>query len=201
MIGRLSGILAFGEDGMVMIDVGGIGYLVRVSATLRAHLGNDGDAITLLIDTQMRENALELYGFAKEEERRAFRLVISVQGVGAKLALSLLSAMTVEELHTAIAAKDRQALTTVPGVGGRLAARIATELADKVEVSIPVADAQEAGNTVFADALSALCNLGYERGKAWRALRQARADMSADRSDTTPALENLVPAALKVLST
>ncbi len=192
MIARLSGILSYGEDDTIIIDVGGIGYLVRVSQALRSTLGQEGDRVSLLIETHMRDNAMDLYGFLHPRERTAFRLLMTVQGVGARLALAVLSTLAVDDLHGAIMTRDHRAFSSVVGVGAKLAARICNELGDRLAKagladhaslsqaaqassqarlqSTGQSSAQSGPNRVFNDALSALCHLGYDRHQAWRAL-------------------------------
>src|SRR5215469_16365321 len=132
MIAKLTGILdRNGGDGVV-IDVGGVGYLVFCSARTQRQLPGEGEAARLLIETHVREDHIHLYGFADEGERGAFRLLTTVQGVGAKLALAILSVLVPEALTTAIMAQDKAALARAEGVGPKLAQRIVNELKDKV---------------------------------------------------------------------
>jgi Holliday junction DNA helicase RuvA len=182
MIGKLSGrIDSAGADGVVL-DVGGVGYLVSVSARTLAALPGPGGACSLLIETMVREDAITLYGFGEAAERAAFRTLLTVQGVGAKVALALLGTFSPGQLAGAIAGGDRAALSRAPGVGPRLAARLVTELKDKVgfaeavpfapvttPVPVPPSDA------LLADVLSALANLGYRRAEAEPAAAAARA--------------------------
>jgi Holliday junction DNA helicase RuvA len=184
MIAKLTGLLdRSGVDGAV-IDVGGVGYLVFCSARTLRRLPGEGEAVRLVVETHVREDHIHLYGFIDEAERAAFRLVTTVQGVGAKLALAILGVLDPDALAAAIVAQDRSALTQADGVGPKLATRIVNELRDKVS-GLPTAagttlpgSAASAGETgIAADAVSALVNLGYRRmdavgavGKAARAL-------------------------------
>lgn len=182
MIGKLSGrIDSAGTDGVV-IDVGGVGYLVSVSARTLASLPSPGGACSLLVETMVREDAITLYGFLDVAERAAFRTLLTVQGVGAKVALGLLGTLSPGQLAAAIAGGDRAVLSRAPGVGPRLAARLVTELKDKAGFADPIAFAPVSAATLappadplLADVLSALANLGYRRGEAEPAVAAARA--------------------------
>jgi Holliday junction DNA helicase RuvA len=179
MIAKLTGILDhIGPDGAV-IDVGGVGYLVFASTRTLGRLPASGGPARLLIETHVREDHIHLYGFADAAERDWFRLLTTVQGVGARLALAILSATAPEELTLAIVSQDRATLARADGVGPKLAARIVNELRDKVgglalvatNSAAPAAAAIEAGP--HADAVSALVNLGYRRAEAFGAVAAA----------------------------
>jgi Holliday junction DNA helicase RuvA len=179
MIAKLTGILDhIGPDGAV-IDVGGVGYLVFASTRTLGRLPASGGPARLLIETHVREDHIHLYGFADAAERDWFRLLTTVQGVGARLALAILSAVAPEELTLAIVSQDRATLARADGVGPKLAARIVNELRDKVgglalvatKSAAPAAAAIEAGP--HADAVSALVNLGYRRAEAFGAVAAA----------------------------
>lgn len=196
MIGRLRGIVEAVEDGKCLIDVNGVGYLVFCSSrTLEAV--PDGVA-TLLIETQVREDAITLYGFFTGAEREWFRLLTTVQGVGAKVALGILSALSPDQLVSAITGQDKAALTRAPGVGPKLALRILTELREKAgimpgggAVALPVPP----GGGAVVDALSALVNLGYKRLEAEQALAKA-----LDIHGESAGLDVLIRAGLKALA-
>jgi len=182
MIGKLTGILDGVAADHLLVDVGGVGYVVHASArTLRRH-ATPGEAVSLLIEMQVREDALTLYGFAEGTERDWFRLLLTVQGVGAKLALAILGLLSPSELTAAIVAQDKAALTRTPGVGPKLAARIVAELKDKAGKH-PVAAGQEGASVAVSgaapveDAVSALVNLGYRRTEAYGAVAKAAAQM------------------------
>ena len=172
MIGKLKGLVdSYGED-HVILDVNGVGYVVHCSARTLQHLPRPGEAVALAIETQVREDAIRLYGFASEPERDWFRLLQTVQGVGAKLALAILGVLTPAELAAAIAVQDKAMVARAPGVGARLATRIVSELKDKVPALAAVdpalvrpAGAKPAPGPV-EDAISALINLGYGRPQA-----------------------------------
>ncbi len=198
MIGRLRGVVDAIEDQRCLIDVGGVGYLVFCSTRTLAALPNPPGIATLLIETQVREDAISLYGFATSAERDWFRLLTTVQGVGAKVALGMLSALSPDQLIAAIATGDRAALTRAPGVGPKLAVRLVSELRERVGAlpsggAMPVTPTPAAG--AFADALSALTNLGYRRPEAEASLARALAEHGE-----AAALDVLIRAGLKGLS-
>jgi Holliday junction DNA helicase RuvA len=179
MIAKLTGILDhIGPEGAV-IDVGGVGYLVFASTRTLGQLPSPGGAARLLIETHVREDHIHLYGFVDAAERDWFRLLTTVQGVGARLALAILSAVAPTDLTLAIVAQDKAMLARAEGVGPKLAARIANELRDKVgglalaatNAAVPAPPASEPG--VTGDAVSALVNLGYRRAEAFGAVAAA----------------------------
>ncbi len=177
MIARLKGLVdSLGID-QAVIDVGGVGYLIFGSARTLGHLAV-GQAVALHVETHVREDHIHLYGFTEAAERDWFRLLLTVQGVGGKVALAILSALSADELSRAIAAGDKTTLSRPSGVGPKLAARLATELKDKaigiggtttaVAGAAPVGIAGAAG-----EAVSALVNLGYRRNEAEDAILKA----------------------------
>lgn len=178
MIARLSGVLAeIGEDSAV-IDVGGVGYLVFCSARTLGRMPAVGDALRVEVETHVREDHIHLYGFIDAAERSWFRLLTTVQGVGARVALAILSALTAEELVQAVAAQDKRAVARANGVGPKLAGRIVTELRDKVGgIALGGAGLAPAAATAVdpagEEAISALVNLGYARGDAFNAIARA----------------------------
>jgi holliday junction DNA helicase RuvA len=185
VIALLRGTVAgIGEDTAV-VDVGGVGYLVACSTSTLQRLPRQGQPVELHTEMQMREDGITLYGFLEPADRVWFRMLQSVQGVGARVALSLLGVLRPQELATAIALGDKAALTRAAGVGSRLAARIAAELKDRVG-GLPVAT--NAAATVAAiqpagpveDALSALVNLGYGRSDAFAALARVQGRLGED---------------------
>ncbi|MEO1242910.1 MAG: Holliday junction branch migration protein RuvA [Pseudomonadota bacterium] len=207
MIGRLKGtVAALGAD-TVLIDVMGVGYEAYAAPRLLQKLAV-GEAATLSIETYVREDVIRLYGFESEHERQCFRLLQTVQGVGAKHGLAILQVLSPSELYDAVAAEDVTALSRAHGVGKRLAQRIATELQSKVgslaeqtgEVITIAARKKVAGAaddpalTARADAVSALANLGYDGGEARRAVA-----LAAEAMDE-PGVEALIKAALKDLA-
>jgi Holliday junction DNA helicase RuvA len=185
VIARLSGRIEALLDEALVIDVNGVGYLVYVSTATLAEL-QVGDAARLWIITHVREDHIHLYGFRDLAEREWFTVLQEVQGVGARVALALLSVMRPDELSTAIAVQDKTLLTRAPGVGARLAQRIVTELKDRTPTTLTLPEtttAKPAAGGVAADAVSALVNLGYRQPEALAAVQAAlRADAGADVS-------------------
>jgi holliday junction DNA helicase RuvA len=182
MIGKLKGVIdSFGED-VVILDVGGVGYMVHCSArTLRALPGR-GEPATLAIETHVREDQIRLFGFTSDLEREWFRLLQTVQGVGTKVALSLLGTLKPAELASAIAMRDKAMIARAPGIGVKVAERIATELKDKAPAlaavdpsALALAGALEADQAPrpVADAISALVHLGYGQPQATAAIAVA----------------------------
>jgi len=184
MIAKLAGILdRNGGDGVV-IDVGGVGYLVFCSARTLRQLPGEGEPVRLVTETHVREDHIHLYGFIDEAERGMYRLLTTVQGVGAKLALAILGALSPDALAAAIVAQDRTALTQADGVGPKLATRIVIELRDKVS-GLPAATSRLPGvptalDGAAADAVSALVNLGYRRVDAFGAVVRASRKIGAE---------------------
>lgn len=182
MIAQLRGQVVRIDDNIVIIDVGGVGYAVTVSAKTQAGLAVDAGQATLLTDMIVREDSMTLFGFVDPAERDAFRLLVTVQGVGAKAAMAILSVLTPDDLAGAIMAGDRAMVARADGVGPKLAQRVVNELAEKIG-ALPVAGAAPtaaagaaaSAGTVGADAMSALVNLGYGRAEAHAALQKARA--------------------------
>jgi Holliday junction DNA helicase RuvA len=181
MIGQLRGRLTDKRPNQVLVDVGGVGYIVQVPLSTFAALGELHTEVTLLIHTHVREDALSLYGFLSSREKHFFEMLLSASGVGPSLALKILSGMSVEELVPAIRGSDLGRLTKIPGVGRKTAERIVVELKDKldavtIEVERPAASSP-AG--VDADVVSALVNLGYEARAAESAVSDARRENGA----------------------
>lgn len=182
MIGKLKGVIdSYGED-YVIVDVHGVGYQVHCSARTLQSLPAQGEAATLSIETHVREDMIRLFGFASDLEREWFRLLQTVQGVGAKVALAVLGTLKPSELANAIALRDKAAIARTPGVGAKVAERIVTELKDKtpafsdidpavVRLSAEV-DENRAPQPV-RDAVSALVNLGYGQPQAAAAIAAA----------------------------
>lgn len=186
MIGRLKGIIDQITGNTLILDVNGVGYVVQVGARTLSAIGRAGDPATLLIETIVKEDSITLYGFADVGEQHWFKTLTTVQGVGPKVGLSILSACTPDQLSLAIGAKDSALLTRADGVGPKLAQRIVMELKDKagptptaIAISSPEAK-QKRGRTAAndapapvnhaEDAVSALVNLGYGRSEAYQAV-------------------------------
>ena len=182
MIGKLSGVIdSYGEDS-VILDVHGVGYLVHCSARTLQALPAAGEAATLSIETHVREDQIRLFGFASDVEREWFRLLLSVQGVGARIGLALLSTLKVADLANAIALGDKAQVARTPGVGPKLAQRIVTELKDKAPAYANVDPAivrlqgdlsERRAPQPITDAVSALINLGYGEIQASAAIAAA----------------------------
>ena len=192
MIARLSGILAeLGADTAV-IDVGGVGYQVLCSARTLDAFGPVGGEVLVLTELQVREDAWTLFGFGSAHERDAFRALTSIQGVGGRLALAILSALSPDELSRAVSQDDKAMIGRANGVGPKLAARIANELKGKLGVTGlgGAAPAPRAG--AAADAMSALANLGFKPADASAAVNAAQDELGQDAS-----LDALVRLALK----
>ena len=179
MIARLSGILAeITTDGAV-IDVGGVGYLVHLSGKTLDAIGPVGGEVTILTELQVREDAWTLFGFGSAAERDAFRALTSVQGVGGRLALAILSVLPPDELARAVGQKDQAMIGRANGVGPKLAQRIANELQGKLGVSGLSGAAPTPRAGAATDSLSALANLGFKPAEASAAVNAALDDLGA----------------------
>jgi len=198
MIAMLAGIVDQVTGDGVVLDVNGVGYLVFCSGRTLARVPGRGERMRLLVETHVREDHIHLYGFAEEAERSWFRLLTTVQGVGARLALAVLGTLAPDALVTAIMAQDKAALARADGVGGKLAQRIASELKDKVgNIALgPAAQAmpEDGDAAATSDAVSALVNLGYQRSDAYGAVAAA-----SRRLGPQAALDALIRAGLKEL--
>lgn len=186
MIGKLKGLVDWVGEDQAILDVGGVGYLVTCSGRTLGRLVR-GEAASLLVETTVREDRIVLFGFRDSAERDWFRLLLTVQGVGSKVALAILTALSVDQLVQAVAAQDKKPLGQASGVGPKLAARIVAELKDKVggiALGAGAAGAAKGGAAMpampglapsLADAVSALVNLGYGRAEALGAVAKAAA--------------------------
>jgi len=192
MIAYLSGKLVEKDANTVIIDVNGVGYEVSIPLSTFYELGEPGSDISLKIQTIVREDAFQLFGFKANREKELFLLLISVSGIGPKSAITALSGMSADEIISAIRGNNLARLNTIPGVGKKTAERIVIELRDKVAKLSAIAGeelksegiAAPTGNEVFDDAVSALTNLGYQRAAAEKALNQAAqegAEMSVQK--------------------
>ena len=198
MIGKLRGLVdSVDEDGLI-VDVGGVGYVVSASArTLRA-LPRAGEPVTLHVETQVREDSIRLFGFLTTGERDWFRLLQSVQGVGAKVALGILGALPGDALSAAIARQDKATMARAPGVGPKLAARLVLELKDKTPAGSPAdIGLPETGALpkVAEDAVLALTGLGYARPQAAAAVAKAQGQLGPEAATAA-----LIRAGLKALA-
>lgn len=201
MIGKLTGRIDSVAEDHLILDVGGVGYYVFASAKTLAALGSPGTPATLLTETHVREDHIHLYGFAHAAEQTWFKTLTTVQGVGVKMAMAILSSLSPEQILTAIAAQDKKALTAVSGVGPKLAERLVVELKSQA-VKLGAAGfsvaAPHAGNaaqqkpakgaaktsTVVEDALSALVHLGYSRSDAFSVVMRLQAAQPEAKLDT-----------------
>lgn len=179
MIASLTGRLAFKAPTHLILDVHGVGYEAYIPLSTYYGLPNLSESISLSVHTHVREDAIQLFGFLTSQEKDAFVLLTSVSGVGPKLALSVLSALPVSDLVSAIQSGDVEKLTTVPGIGNKSASRLVLELKDKVGKLqpglSPASDSPRQGqDATFDDALSALVNLGYRPQDAREALKQVK---------------------------
>jgi len=196
MIGQLRGRLADKRPNQILVDVGGVGYLVSVPLSTYAGLGELHTEVTLLIHSHIREDQFALYGFLSSREKHLFEMLLSASGVGPSLALKILSGMSAEELIPAIRGNDLVRLTKIPGVGRKTAERMVVELKDKLE-SIAVLEQKPSVASpegVEADVLSALINLGYDGRTAENAVGEGK------REAGTSSFEKLLKASLQSLT-
>ena len=190
MIAMLTGKVDRTGEGFIIIDVNGVGYLVFCSSRTLSYLADKIGEISINVETHVREDHIHLYGFASEAEQSWFKLLLTVQGVGAKVCLGILSALSPDNLIQAITSQDQNLITKAPGVGPKLAARIIAELRDKIDesllgLSMNISDGKvnDSGpNQLVDDAVSALINLGYGRSKALHAVHQVLAEKTGDLS-------------------
>ena len=204
MISKLKGLIDDYGDDHVVVDVNGVCYVLHCSGRTLSALPGTGEAATVFVETTMREDMIRLYGFASALEREWFRLLLTVQGVGAKVALAILSSASVGDLSSAIAMQDKALVARAPGVGPKVAGRIVSELRDKAPGFIEgdagafavVSGAVSAGAPSAArDAVSALTNLGYGQAQAGAAVATAVAEAGDDAGT-----ETLIRVALKALA-
>src|SRR6202167_4577626 len=193
MIAQLRGTLGDKRPNQVLVDVGGVGYLVHIPVSTFYALGDLHSNVTLLIHTQVREDAISLYGFLSSREKHLFELLISASGVGPSLALKILSGMSVDDLIPAVRSGDLVRLTRIPGVGRKTAERMVVELRDKLAAMEIPEDARRPVTTTgtAGDVVSALLNLGYEERTAEQAVERA------GKSDASETFEILLRAALQ----
>jgi len=187
MIAKLTGLIDSIGSNYVVVDVNGVGYLVYAPARVLGQLGAEGEAVSMVIETHVRETDISLYGFLSESDRAWFKLLNTVQGVGAKAAMAILSVISPDELAMAIAAQDKAVVSRADGVGPKLAQRIVTELKDKAgdmalattpmpgnmpgkTVARTESDGDKTAAAANSDAVSALINLGYGRAEAFSAV-------------------------------
>lgn len=198
MIAKLTGIIDKLFESSLILDVRGVGYIVHTSPRNLSNLG-EGEEASLYIETILRQESLSLFGFLSLEEKETFNTLCLVQGVGAKMALSILNMLSPNEIAGAILAADKTTLTRADGVGMKLATRLVTELKDKIGkigvVSISSSPKQTGDESVMKDTLSALVNLGYSRSQAHLALTKA-----LEEGGGSLTVDSLIPKALKYLN-
>jgi Holliday junction DNA helicase RuvA len=201
MIGYLSGKILEKEANTVIVDVAGVGYEVTIPLSTFYELGDVGAEVSLRIFTHVREDALQLFGFKTARERELYLKLISVQGIGAKSGITMLSGMSADEIVSAIRTNNLARLTSIPGVGKKTAERLVVELRDKIgELSVGTAAGSSSATqaapseSVFDDALSALVNLGYQRNAAEKALQDSA------KEGTEMTVQKLLRAALQRLA-
>lgn len=202
MIGKLTGRLDAINENQALIDVNGVGYIALCSAQTLRRIGGIGSNVSLLIETQVREDAITLIGFVDAEEKSAFKILTTVQGVGTKVALSILSTLTSEQLSSAIIRGDKTLLSSADGVGPKLAVRLLTELKDKAmhigagsSTTFNAATLSPvAVSTLAGDAVSTLINLGFRRDQAFATV------MAIINHDSAIGFDALIKQSLQELS-
>lgn len=211
MIGKLTGHIDSVAGHQVLLDVQGVGYLAQCSSRTLRRLGSAGEPASLLIEMQVREDAITLIGFIDQAEKNAFQLLTTVQGVGARVALSILSTLSPEQLAAAVTHGDKTLLASADGVGPKLAARLATELKDKAHhfvdaVFVPNKTiaampnpAPSASEGLAGDAVSSLLHLGYRREEAFAAVMRVLSENRGNDNNTL-GFDELIRLSLKELS-
>jgi len=222
MIASLKGVLASIGKSDIIIEVNGIGYLLSVSSKLISSLGNLGSNLSLFTDLQIKDDKIVIYGFIHSSEQLLFRLLQSVQGVGPKASLSVLSTLSIDEIILAILSGDKTMLSRADGIGPKVAARIASELLEKVSTlnfnnsikeidqkldnietkkfSFEEEDTDDDLSVVFEDTISALINLGYGRSEVFSVVMRIKNEFSNNKKNKLFTVNNIVPIALKELS-
>jgi len=201
MIAMLSGKIAYKGISHIVVDVSGVGYRVFIPLTTFYALPEEGELVSLHIHTSVKEDAIHLFGFYSQQERELFQLMISVSGIGPKIAMGVLSGISAQELLEAISGGHVSKLITIPGVGRKMAERLILELKEKVlkkmaAESFPVSDSRKnLSDAMREDVLSALVNLGYKQTAAKDAIDKAVRDIEGD-----PAMDQLLKKSLKILA-
>ncbi len=196
MIASLRGVLTRKSIQSVIIDVHGVGYDVFVPLTTFYRLPEIGDTVSLIIHTHVREDAITLFGFLTNEEKAMFQLIITVSGIGPRLAVNILSGIASTELYGAITTEDVGRLVSIPGVGRKTAERLIFELKEKLETAgVDYRKPLDESDTIARDVLSALANLGYREAAAKKAVDQALKECKDH-----PVLESVLTVSLKILS-
>ena len=200
MIGKLTGRLDAVSDNGAIIDVGGVGYSVFTSSRTMSQLGSIGEVVTVLVETHVREDHIHLYAFFSDDEKRWFQTLQTVQGVGSKAALAILSALTSEDIMNSLLSEDKTMFVRADGVGQKLATRIVSELKDKVDGFFAgnvnnIETTTSPDNSLIADAISAMVNLGFSRFEAQKAVSKA-----SNYKANIETLDKLIAATLKELA-
>ena len=200
MIGKLTGRLDAVSDNGAIIDVGGVGYSVFTSSRTMSQLGSIGEVVTVLVETHVREDHIHLYAFYSDDEKRWFQTLQTVQGVGSKAALAILSALTSEDIMNSLLSEDKTMFVRADGVGQKLATRIVSELKDKVDGFFAgnvnnIETTTSPDNSLIADAISAMVNLGFSRFEAQKAVSKA-----SNYEANIETLDKLIAATLKELA-
>ena len=222
MIASLTGILTLIGKSEIVLEVNGVGYLLHVSSKLITSLDEIGSELTLFTDLQIRDDKIVIYGFASSKDQNIFKLLQTVQGVGPRAALSILSTLNVDELILAISSGDKVMISRADGVGPKVAGRITTELVEKVSSlnnslfnnsiskNIPVTLQEKLNNNKnndsidflveVEDIISALVNLGYSRSEVFSVVMKIKKDFSLNNKNKNFTVSQIVPIALKELS-
>ena len=222
MIASLTGILTLIGKSEIVLEVNGVGYLLHVSSKLITSLDEIGSELTLFTDLQIRDDKIVIYGFASSKDQNIFKLLQTVQGVGPRAALSILSTLNVDELILAISSGDKVMISRADGVGPKVAGRITTELVEQVSSlnnslfnnsiskNIPVTLQEKLNNNKYNDSsdflvevediISALVNLGYSRSEVFSVVMKIKKDFSLNNKNKNFTVSQIVPIALKELS-
>ena len=219
MIASLSGTLKSISKSEIVLEVNNVGYLLNVSSKVISSLGNIGSKLNMFTDLQVKDDKIVMYGFFNQIDQNIFRLLQSVQGVGPKAALSILSALTVEELILAISSNDKAMISRAEGVGTKVAGRIATELLEKVsninlinidknmniakstKENLNLVNETNLGDSqVVEDTISALVNLGYTRSEVFPLVMQIKKEFTLKHENKDFTVGNIIPLALKALT-
>ena len=195
MIAHIRGKLLTRQPSQAIVEAAGVGYDIAISVTTFTALPPEGSEISLHIHTQVREDTLALYGFLTRDEKRVFERLITVSGVGPKLAITILSGLPAERLVSALRGQDHAMLTRIPGVGKKLSERLVVELKDKLEDMATTTPSMQSAGPAADDVLSALVNLGYSRPSAQKAIETAAAKDKSSAED----FEHLFRAALSAI--
>lgn len=198
MIGHLEGKLRRKAPDGLVVDVQGVGYLVQVPLSTFYSLPDPGQAVSLHIHTHVREDAIQLFGFGTPSEKEMFLHLVTINGVGPRLAVNILSGISADDLRQVIFLQDKKRLQNLPGVGKKIAERLLLELKDKLKIKTGEKEPPAVfapGSSAFADAFSALMNLGYKPQEADRALKKVQGQLGEDLP-----LERLLREALRLLA-